>query len=551
MEISPTQIAELEAYVEGLSPEERAALENSVLVQAGRVDTVEGFASFFEVMHGSPLHREGWKWIVNAYKARALGKGLAQEAHRESGKTTVYSKYFMAFRIGHAPHKVNGIIRINDGKAQETAAAVAFIIKSDPRWKLFFPHIAPDESRGWGVETGYYVRDTSLSDAEWLKQCDGRPDGPTLIGRGWSSGSIIGSRYNGLLIVDDIHNEENTSSAKQLQAVKKFYTDTLKFCVMKGCWEIWNFTPWVENDVYAFIKSTGEYLISKTPVMRPGSEGNGLYWEPTPLNPDYPEAGNIPLSGRWWQLYWPEGWGFDRIAKAYRTSTPVGFARMMLLDLEATKGLNLKGEWLHEYPLSDVRASWPVVMGVDYASTTDKLRHKERDYFALSILRAIPGGGLVLVDGYRAHLSKGEALDAVMAYWAMYPTLQKIGVENIGKGEEFYNDLLLSQDVNGRIPPLMEIKHGRRSKGDRFENWLAPRFSAARIWIADIYHPFLTTFKEEWLSFPSAPHDDCLDAVYMAAFAGEGFLPATSTERTFGQRNRRTNPWLALGRKSV
>lgn len=508
-------------------------------------DDENGFGIFFSLLHNTAPHPEAYKWISNAYEAHEVGKGLLQECHRESGKTTVFSKFFLAFRIGMEPHKTNAVIRINDDKASETTAAVANIIEHNPLWKGIFPHVVPDKERGWGAN-GYHVRNTNYNDDEWAQIKAQSPDGPSFVGYGWKSGSIIGSRFNGVVIVDDIHDRENTESERQLAAVKSFWKNVLDFCIMEGAWEIWNFTPWTYNDVYAAAKATGEYLHSKTPVMTAAQEGEegATFWEEDP---------EIPYSGRWWKLYWPEVWSFERIAKKYRKSWDddgggeIAFARMLLLDLEATKGVNLKAEWLHEYPASEVRMSWPVVFGIDYASTADKIRDKGRDYFAMAILRAIPGGGLVLVDGIRAHVSKGEALDTVMSYWGMYPTLVKIGVENIGKGEEFYNDLALLNDVNGRVPPLMPIQHGKRSKGARFEDWLGPRFKASRIWIADVATPFLRAFRNEWLLWPSTKNDDCLDGVYMAAAAAEGYMP-TRAERTIGRGERKRNPFVALGR---
>lgn len=492
-------------------------------------DTAEGFIAFFKLMTGFDLHHEAQVWARNIYKARKMNRGYLLKAFRESAKSTL-SKFYAAFRVGHSPQKVGGMIRINDNKAQEKAAAVAYLIEFDPRWKLVFPHVIPDKARGWGAETGYYVRDGRLSDQEWATLCDGRPDGPSFVGRGWKNGSNIGSHFNNFLDVDDILDENNTSSFKELQAVTKFYTDTLSKTVMEGCYEMWEFTPWLENDTYAYANSTGTYYLSESPVMRPASpEAEGAsFWPLTPLNPDYPEAGNIPLSGRWWYLTWPEVFHFERIAKEYRTAGAVGFARMMLLDLEAAKGITLKAEWLHEYPAADIKASWPVVFGVDYASTTDKIKQKGRDNFSLAIKRAIPGGGLVLVDGYLGKLSKGEALALVASYAAMYPTLKLIGVENIGKGEEFYNDLLLTNDSMGRVLPLVAISHGRTSKGDRFENWLAPRYQTARCWITDTPTPYIVAFRNAWISFPHGVEDDSLDSDYMATHAGEGFLPATA-----------------------
>ena len=62
-----------------------------ILILAGvaQNDTPAGFAAFFKLMHKTPLHSEGLRWVENAYKAHAEGRGLAQECHREAGKTTV------------------------------------------------------------------------------------------------------------------------------------------------------------------------------------------------------------------------------------------------------------------------------------------------------------------------------------------------------------------------------------------------------------------------------------------------------------------------------
>ena len=105
-----------------------------------------------------------------------------------------------------------------------------------------------------------------------------------------------------------------------------------------------------------------------------------------------------PVDSPWWKVYYPEWWPFERITKQYRKFKALGFARMMFLDLEATKGLTLKKEWLHYYPADQVDPSWPVYLGVDYASTRDKLKQRNRDFCSIAIMRAIPGGGLGLAS---------------------------------------------------------------------------------------------------------------------------------------------------------
>jgi len=365
------------------------------------------------------------------------------------------------------------------------------------------------------------------------------PD-PSFVGYGWKSGSIIGSRVNGLFIGDDIHDEINTSSPRQLKNVKKWYTDTMAPCLMEGAWEVWNYTPWLDNDLYAYLENTGAYNLIETPLLVAADKDD-------PGAEQWPKHLMIPISGGYYCRYWPEAWGWERITKKYLQSGQIGFARMYLLDLKAAKGVKLKAEWLHKYPASDIDPSWPVFMGIDYASTWDKLKNKDRDYFALAVARAIPGGGIVVFDGVRKRVSKGEALQITHSYANMYPTYQLIGVEAIGTGKEFYNDLLLSQDIGGKILKLFEIKYHARSKGARFEDWLAPRCQAARIWFSSIENEFLRVFYDEWLTYDNGQFDDTIDSVYMCAKAGEGFMPSTAIRTQFGKRRKQENPYYSVG----
>lgn len=521
-----------------------------LLPYEAREDTPDGFFAFCQLFLGKELHSEAKRWVKKAYEAHEQGRGSAHECHRESGKTTVFSKFFLAFRIGHEPEKTNAIIRINDDKARETAEGVSAIIENDPRWKKVFPHVVPDHERGWGAK-GYFVKRDDIPYEEWQEIRTQSPDDPTFVGYGWKSGSIIGSRFNGVVIIDDIHNRENTRSDLQLREVKHFYKETLEYCRMEGAWEIWNFTPWTTNDVYAYIKSTGEYVHSKTPVIYPASEDDpdAEYWEPMPLNRDHPDAGDIPLSGKYWKRYWKEAWSWKRLARKYRKTGAVGFARQMLLDLDATRGRVLKKEWLHYYPIDEIPDTALVFIGVDYASTEWDSKGADPDYFSLALGKALPQGGLVVIDGFRGHLTKGEAIQKVGSWAGAYPHLSLVGVESIGEGRGFYSDLLLAQDMTGKNIPLHKIgSHGKRSKGERFENWLAPRFQGARIFLGDVENEFLRRFEEEWLTYPEMDHDDVLDAVYMLAAAAEGHLGGYGARMSTSQKSS-PSPFSSFGRR--
>lgn len=530
----------------------------------------EGFAAYFEYLHGSPLHKEGFRWVSNIFKAWRSTKKVLQECFRGSGKTTVLSRLFFSYWIGHFPHTTNGVIRVNGKKANETTKAVADIISGDYRFKQIFPHVVPVEN-SWGIESGFAVKRNDIPEEEWkdvIRQSS-RPDGPTFIGYGYDSGSVQGMRVNGLLIIDDIHAKENTRSPRQLLDVKNFVKDQLlPIPVPNEGLEAWNFTPWVDNDAYAERKKTGLYIHSKSPVMveTTSEDSEGVLW---PEQIEWPkhvmdsvESGEIsfdlemsfPFAGKYWKLNWPERWGIVEMALKYADIGQLSFAREYLLDLAATQGRVLKREWLHFMDVTKIDPSWPVVVGVDYASVSDKLKHRDRDYAAFAIGRAIPGGGLVLTGGYFGHYEKAESLKLLQRIKQNYPSLQTIKVEAIGKGEEFYNDAELLEDMSGYRLPLTKIEsHGKASKGERFEDYLAPRFESSRIWVSDETLSdkpnqqnleFIDEFVEEWLNFPNGRYDDVIDAVYMMAVAGEGFMPSKA-QRAFGKKDN-YNPFAHL-----
>ena len=165
-------------------------------------------------------------------------------------------------------------------------------------------------------------------------------------------------------------------------------------------------------------------------------------------------------------------------------------------------------------------------MGVDYASTADKQRDKDRDYFAVAIGRAQPSGsGIILIDGYRGHLSQAEAQDKLLELVAFYPNTEVIGIESVGKGEEFYH--LLSSH---RSLPIVSMNPGGQGKGPRFQNAMAPLFERGWARITDAESPFMQAFRHEWLRWPWGDHDDTLDATYWMLRAGQSHLPPVSNK---------------------
>lgn len=482
----------------------------------GLPDDPQGFAHFYELLFGRPLPRHALEdWVRPLYAARAAGKGLLVEAFRGSTKTTTLSIAFSAFRLGQQPHKSVLLIQAGERAAASTSGQIADLIESHPGWQKAFPQVRPDRKAGWGAR-GYEVLNTDAEYEDWRAVC-AREKGkdPSLVGLGYRSRAIIGKHPTGLLLLDDIHDENNTRSARELESVIAILTGTILPTLTPDTWSVFVGTPWTRNDALAHLKSTGRYVSMSTPVYIP--------------SPD-PEV-RTPA--------WPERFPEEEIQKARQLAGEAQFARMFLLDLEAAEGMHLKKEWLHEYPQEKIDPSWPVVMGVDYASTADQLKSGERDYFAVAIGRALPnGGGVVLVDGFRARFSQGEAEHKVRSLAAFFPTTQVIAVEAVGKGEEFYHLLMRDWGL-----PLVPMHPGAQSKGTRFEIGMAPLFQNGRAWVADVETPFLRAFRDEWLRWPSGQHDDTLDAVHWMLMAAQGHLSRGL------RRKKKENPLASLGRR--
>lgn len=472
-------------------------------------DDPQSFARFYQMIFERPLPRHAQReWLEPLYAARREGKGLVVEAFRGSSKTSTLSVAFSAFRLGLEPHKSILLVQAGQQAAQSTSQQIADLIEHNQGWQQAFPEIRPDRKVSWGSK-GYEVVHVDMEYPAWRALC-AREKGrdPSFVGLGYRSRALIGKHPSGLLLLDDMHDENNTRPGRDLERALTILRGTILPTVTPYTWQIFVGTPWTANDALAHLKATGRFISVATPIYR---------------------ADKTPA--------WPERFPEEEIHKARQLSGEAEFARMYLLDLSAAEGMHLKREWLHEYPHKDIQPEWPVVIGVDYASAADKLRGGRRDYFAAAVGRVLPGGGVVLVDGIRAQVSQGEAEQHIKALVARYPTLQSVAVEAVGKGEEFYF-LLLRQ----ALLPLLPMYPGRSSKGERFERGMAPLFQWGHAWLANAETPFLRAFREEWLRWPDGEHDDTLDAVYWMLMAARHQLAGAA------RRPRLENPFATLGR---
>jgi hypothetical protein len=485
-------------------------------------DHAAGFRVFIELLRSQRIPEHAFPAIDNMWIARELGMRAGWECFRGGTKTTTLTEGFDLYRIALEPEKSNLLIQAADDQGKKHASNIAAQIEHNPNWTMLAPHVVPDSEKGWS-STGYWVKRTDMTYGHWTAL---RDKDPTMLGAGYGAAIATGSHPTGCLAIDDINNDKNTESLTMTEGVNRVLTDTLLYTLVPGSWPFFNQTPWTEHDALALVKNSGVWRFVKTPVFE--------FIEEDEIDPERPERDVwYERFDSWVRLAWPERWNIEELEKKHKETGAVGFARMMLLNLDLAKGHTLRAEWLGTFPHEDIDLSWPDFMGVDYASSPDRLRHKVRDNFACYWGKVSPQRRLIVVDGYTARISQQEAYQFVIAQVQRLPRLQQIGIEAIGKGEEFM-ELTRMAPIYMPIFPIPSHTGLARSKGGRFEKVLAPMFQRGDILLSSLLTPGLQQLHDEWVMWDGKERytDDALDAVYMMAKAAEGFIAVPALQTT-------------------
>lgn len=498
-------------------------------------DTPDGYELFYTLIFGRALPSHGRRWVEKIYAAWRAGKGAIIRGFRGSTKTTIISNGFVAYYIGLHPHLSNVIVQASDPKAHDNAQAVALIIETNPAWKAIFPHVVPDKDVSWG-EKGYEVKRTDLDYGEFRRK---RTKDPTLAGYGITSSSLIGGHPDGLLVLDDIHDEENTRSTRERDHVLTKLTGTvLPMAIPRQTRKIVAGTPWVEGDALDYLEATGEYEVVSEPIYREAEEH---------------EAGAVFLDvlgskrvDKWIIPAWPEERPVEVIQSLRREWGPVDFPRMGLLDLSRAKSGLLT---FQSFPAALVNLNWPMVGGADPAGTVNPEKGRDLDFFAHCYGAKPPGGGLIIVGGEYGRLTQAQGEVMLAKPQSVFKHWSHTVIEGDGKGEEAFQLALRNPGLR-----IVMRKTGNRPFHERISKELAPHLDLGAIRISDADTPFLNRLRYEIEHYPNLDHDDCLSALFWCMRAAPDALVVAATPE--GEARPRTgrrgaNPFAALAGQRV
>ena len=530
----------IEELAAGLSADE---LMTASRIYASRSFSVTGFAAFYRLVHGNDLPKHARRWVEDIFQECGAEEkqyeGVVLWAWRGSWKSTTISVTLTAFYVGHNPELTNLIIGANDDSAEKLAAAVSRIIELHPAWQMVFPYVVPDKDKGWGAE-GYSVWDNRMDKAAWTQRTSSTID-PTFLGAGYNSSRLIGKHPTGLLLIDDIHDEKNSISARERETVVRVVAETiLPMAVRRKTWIVAIGTPWDEDDALHYLKNTGVFYHVAIPVMVRADEGEGVYVDGS--LPDGISFGDIR---GWWKLAWDEMFDAGRIVVERAKAGLRGFSRMFLLDLASGRQGGLK---FYTYPADRIEVDrWELGAGVDFATVLESTRSEQtgRDKFSMAWGAKDPLGRIIVFDGILEQCTQAQAEDHMEKPQSVFGRRwRRTVLEGDGIGEQFFISLMR------RNPGLRVImqKTGGKAKHYRQERELGPWLENGRVLVSDGDTPYLNALRKALDDFPDG-NNDIRDGLYWLLFVFPETLTMPRADEAVAQsrdRQKEKHPIYAV-----
>lgn len=443
-----------------------------------------------------------------------LAIGAVIEAARELIKTTVITNYFTAFRIGQQPHRANLMIQVGDDIAKDNSSQVARVIKDYAGWKKCFPHVVPDLEKGWG-DKGYEVRQThkwengqmvALTDEEWNKLIATRKD-PTLLGVGYSSHSLIGKHPDGVCVIDDIHDENNTASEKEMDGVLNIVESVINYTFTADAWVVYVGTPWAEHDTLGYIKRTSVYLSVVMPNYMELVDGQMTF--PTEWKEDTRKV-----------YMWPELRGEEWVRKKLSQTRKMSeFLRMILLTLKNS------GEKIYKvfsYPHKEIKwLEWEIVIGLDPTATFSTVSGKNAgvSHFAICYALKTPWNTIVIGGGYLEKVGADVGERELIRFIRSHPNFSRASVEDDGAGAIFIGFVSRNNGLKINNHSAIELSR-KHSKKERQFDFLSPYTAAGTVLISDEDTPYLNALRKYFERYPQIDDkSEALDAADAACYA--------------------------------
>lgn len=417
-------------------------------------------------------------------------KRLLIIAPRESAKTTIIVNT-MAWLIGHFPNSTNIITSVSSDQTIERLDALKQLIEL-PRYANIFPHIHMDKTRAynkeeftvWSEKWPGSQKPIPYSIYRSLVASYGDMKNPTVRAAGITSSKIIGARFNGVALVDDPHDSDNSATEEQCAKVEKYFAEYILGGVQHNGKVVVITTRWAEMDL------AGRLMERKT------AEGKSVW-----------HVIDIPCLDGDNNSYWPEYWPPERLQAKREEVGEIMFQTMYMNNpIGASSGMFQPHHLVKPMP-EPLPKFERIVIGVDMAEA----KSAGSDYtVAMAVARddQKPFGYYVL-DMIRGRWGFTEAAEHIQKFadriFEDYGRLDNIAYEiPANKSHAEY--------MHEQRPDLPVVQVQPKGQKDIRLGFVAVKAQGGKLYInQNMYH--LYALKSELLGFPKAAHDDCCDAL--------------------------------------
>lgn len=452
------------------------------LVEAARSDV----GVFYEYVSGKKLARHHKIWFANIFDPTRRRVNIV--APRDSAKSTI-AIYALAFQIGSAPLSTSCLISVSDAQTKERLAMLAGIIQNNVRFRNVFPHITIDENKPNNMDQfSVRVREEMMPYAEWrtLVEQYGSAKDPTVFATGYGGKGVIGRRFSGILLIDDIVDETMLTGEAQ-DKVYRYIMQTLIPCVKEEGRVVVIGTRWMINDVPEKLINNERWHSIVIPAIL---YHNGQQYS-----------------------YWPEYWPMPKLKERREEIGELLFRIMYLCDPQATSIEIFTRDKLDLDIPRNIDGQLSVTLTNVYISTDFALSLKQSaDFTVFAAIGKDAADNFYLLDMRRIKEDEKKS-PRTLAEFATeihnrYGRLDQILIEKVG-----FQSVLgtVLSNIAPYLPYLAVKPIGDKAHRARL---VADVMNRGQFLISQKIDPaILKQLKDEWMYFGTHSHDDTLDPV--------------------------------------
>lgn len=451
-------------------------------------------------------HMKWWVDILQSQKPEH--KKVAIAAPPEFWKSRV-TRMFIEWSIGRNPEWSRLLAMNTDAQATKQLRSVQETIVNNEMFKLTFPGIKPDYTRGWNQHALFVKRDNAA-----------RPE-PTLQASG-VRGAIQGSHFEEIY-TDDVTDQTDVGSPTEMRNQRQWVKGVLydRFRRDKDEQPIGHwfaiFTRWGEADLWKTFTDpldaeSPDGGLAFTPILAPAVRSDGKEW---------------PWGG---QLLWPDEYSDSRLNHIRQIKGSQLYTMTYLCDPSAMGGNILPINRINRFDLAHapepefVLHSWDIATG-DSGDASWTVMEEWCKF----------NRGFMLTHVHRERLTPSKKLNLIYQYRNdRMPNI--VLIEDRGPGKEVIQEIE-ARDTDA-MPQLR--KTDPKGYGDKVARARAQQsvFERGLIWVPESA-PWLADWLDEVSAFPASAFDDQVDAASQAlAYMRTEMLPSSASRGPRSWMNR-------------